>query len=105
MILMRFLSRVHFNQAMTPLELELYHQMKNVIGVDPSYYEFILSIDADTSVYADSLNRLVSSMIRDSKIIGICGETKLSNEKKSWVTMIQVILLCFFFSFERGLMY
>ncbi|KAJ3417367.1 hypothetical protein HDV05_004832 [Chytridiales sp. JEL 0842] len=90
MILMRFLSRVHFNQEMTPLELELYHQMKNVIGVDPSFYEFILSIDADTEVFPDSLNRLVANMARDSKIIGICGETQLTNEKDSWVTMIQV---------------
>ncbi|KAJ3329591.1 hypothetical protein HDU76_007573 [Blyttiomyces sp. JEL0837] len=90
MIMMRFLSRVHFNQAMNPLELELYHQMKNVIGVDPSYYEFILSIDADTEVFNDSLNLLVSSMARDSKIIGICGETQLGNEKDSWVTMVQV---------------
>jgi chitin synthase len=29
-------------------------------------------------------------MIKDSKILGICGETRLSNENKSWVTMIQV---------------
>ncbi|KAI9359285.1 chitin synthase-domain-containing protein [Zopfochytrium polystomum] len=90
LILMRFLSRVHYNQAMNPLELELYHQMKNVIGVDPSYYEFILSIDADTEVTPDSLNRLVSCMTRDSKIIALCGETTLANEMVSWVTMMQV---------------
>ena len=90
MILMRFLSRVHFNHPMNPLELEIYHQMKNVIGVDPSFYEYILNIDADTEVFPDSLNRLISQMTRDSKIIGICGETILANEKESWVTMIQV---------------
>ncbi|KAI9363452.1 chitin synthase-domain-containing protein [Zopfochytrium polystomum] len=90
LILMRFLSRVHYNQPMNPLELEMYHQMKNVIGVDPSYYEFILSIDADTEVTPDSLNRLVSCMTRDSKVIALCGETTLANEMDSWVTMMQV---------------
>jgi len=75
---------------MTPLELELYHQMKNVIGVDPSFYEYILMVDADTVVMQDSLNMLISSMVRDSKVMGICGETRLANEKESWVTMIQV---------------
>ncbi|KAI8920090.1 chitin synthase-domain-containing protein [Powellomyces hirtus] len=90
LILMRFLSRVHFNQPMNPLELELYHQMKNVIGVDPSFYEYIFMVDADTEVYKDSLNRLVSNMARDSKIAGICGETQISNERDSWVSMIQV---------------
>lgn len=41
-------------------------------------------------VEKDALNRLVSYTTKDSKILGICGETRLSNENKSWVTMIQV---------------
>ncbi|ORX87273.1 hypothetical protein BCR32DRAFT_215396 [Anaeromyces robustus] len=90
MILMRYLHNVHHNYPMTPLELELYHQMKNVIGVDPSFYEYILMVDADTVVMQDSLNMLISSMVRDSRIMGICGETQLDNEKDTWVTMIQV---------------
>ncbi|OUM61397.1 glycosyltransferase family 2 protein [Piromyces sp. E2] len=90
MILMRFLSKVHNNSPMSPMELELYHQIKNIIGVNPSFYEYILMVDADTQVEPDSLNRMVSCMIHDSKIMGICGETQLLNEKDSWVTMIQV---------------
>ncbi|KAK4515380.1 inositol hexakisphosphate and diphosphoinositol-pentakisphosphate kinase [Mucor velutinosus] len=90
LILMSFLNKVHFNSPMTPFELELYHQIKNVIGVNPSFYEFVLMVDADTEVMADGLNRMVSVFAHDSKIIGLCGETVLSNEKDSWVTMIQV---------------
>ncbi|KAF9584191.1 hypothetical protein BGW38_007270 [Lunasporangiospora selenospora] len=89
-ILMKFLNKVHFDAPMCPLELEIYHQMKNVIGVDPSYYEYILQVDADTEVMPDALNRLVSCMIHDGKIIGLCGETQLGNEENSWTTMIQV---------------
>ena len=40
---MRFLNRVHFDSEMYPLELEMYHQIKNVIGVDPQLYEVSLS--------------------------------------------------------------
>ncbi|KAI8978598.1 chitin synthase-domain-containing protein [Pilobolus umbonatus] len=90
LILMQFLNRVHYDAPMNPLQLEIYHQMKNVIGVTPSFYEFVLMVDADTEVMKDGLNFLVSSMVRDSKVIGICGETTLSNEKDTWVTMIQV---------------
>ncbi|OAC98133.1 chitin synthase [Mucor lusitanicus CBS 277.49] len=90
LILMRFLNKVHFNAPMTPMELEVYHQIKNIIGVNPSFYEFVLMVDADTEVEPDGLNRLVSSFVHDAKIIGLCGETKLSNEKDTWVTMIQV---------------
>jgi cellulose synthase/poly-beta-1,6-N-acetylglucosamine synthase-like glycosyltransferase len=49
----------------------------------------MLVIDADTSVRADSLNRLVSCAADDTRIIGICGETRLDNEQASWWTMIQ----------------
>ena len=90
LILMRFLNRVHFNAEFAPLELELYHQMKNVIGVMPAYYEYILMVDADTEAETESLNRMISVMVENSKIMGLCGETRISNEKESWVTMIQV---------------
>ncbi|KAG0366891.1 hypothetical protein BGX24_003497 [Mortierella sp. AD032] len=89
-ILMKFLNKVHFDTPMCPMELEIYHQMKNVIGVNPSFYEYILQVDADTEVMPDALNRLVSCMIHDGKIIGLCGETQLGNEENSWTTMIQV---------------
>ncbi|KAI0782569.1 glycosyltransferase family 2 protein [Abortiporus biennis] len=89
-LLMQYLNRVHFDAPMCPLELEIYHQMRNVIGIDPAFYEYIFTIDADTTVTPDSLNRLVASAADDSSIIGICGETKLDNEEGSWWTMIQV---------------
>ncbi|RCI06194.1 hypothetical protein CU098_006877 [Rhizopus stolonifer] len=90
LVLMQFLNRVHYDAPMNPLQLEIYHQMKNVIGVSPEFYEFVLMVDADTEVMRDGLNYLVSSTVHDSRIIGICGETTLSNEKDTWVTMIQV---------------
>ncbi|KAI9101861.1 chitin synthase-domain-containing protein [Phlyctochytrium arcticum] len=90
LIPMRWLNRVHENKEMTPLELELWWQVERVIGVRPEFYEFILMVDADTCVDDRSLNRLVSFMMHDSKVMGLCGETRLSNEKRSWVTMIQV---------------
>ena len=46
---------------MNPLELEIYHQIKNVIGVNPSFYEYLFTIDADTVVEPLSVNRLVSA--------------------------------------------
>ncbi|KAI5285787.1 Chitin synthase, class 6 [Ascosphaera atra] len=90
MLLLNFLNKVHFRSPMSPLELELFHQINNIIGVDPELYEYLLMVDADTSVKEDSLNRLVAACANDAKIIGICGETSLDNEQQSWWTMIQV---------------
>jgi chitin synthase len=89
-LLMQFLNRVHHRSPMSPLELEIFHQINNIIGVDPELYEYLFMVDADTSVKEDSLNRLVASCANDAKIAGICGETSLENEERSWWTMIQV---------------
>lgn len=89
-LLMSFLNRVHHRSPMSPLELEMFHQINNVIGVDPELYEYLLMVDADTLVKEDALTRLVASCANDAKIAGICGETSLENEERSWWTMIQV---------------
>lgn len=90
MVIMRFLNRVHYNLAMSPLELEMYHQIRNIIGVNPTFYEFLLQMDADTVVAPDSASRFVSSFLADTRLIAVCGETALTNAKSSFVTMIQV---------------
>ncbi|KAI8853639.1 chitin synthase-domain-containing protein [Chytridium lagenaria] len=90
LLLMRFLHRAYLKHPMNPLELELMRQFHASFGLDPAMFEFLLWVDADTEVHRDSVNRMVSSMVRDSKVSGLCGETLLANEKKSWVTMIQV---------------
>jgi chitin synthase len=48
---------------MNPLELEIYHQIKNVIGVNPTFYEYVFMVDADTTVDPLSLNRLISAYV------------------------------------------
>ena len=89
-LLMSFLNRVHHRAPMSPLELEMFHQINNIIGVDPELYEYMFMVDADTTVREDALNRLVAACAQDAKIAGICGETSLENEGRSWWTMIQV---------------
>ncbi|KAK6067390.1 chitin synthase [Seiridium cupressi] len=90
MIIMRFLNRVHYNLAMSPLELEIYHQIRNIIGVNPTFYEYMLQIDADTVVAPDSATRFVAAFLDDTRLIACCGETALTNSKASYITMIQV---------------
>jgi chitin synthase len=45
---------------MNLLELEMYHQIKNVIGVNLSFYEYLFMVDTDTTVDPLSVNRLIS---------------------------------------------
>ena len=79
-----------FDERMTELEYELFNSLWSVTGVSPDFYEVVLMVDADTNIYKDSLTRVVSAMVKDPRLMGLCGETKIANKRASWVTMIQV---------------
>ncbi|OKL58592.1 Chitin synthase D [Talaromyces atroroseus] len=89
-VLMSFLQKVMFDERMTELEFEMFNGFWNITGISPDYYEIILMVDADTKVFPDSLSHMVSAMVKDPEIMGLCGETKIANKTDSWVTMIQV---------------
>ena len=89
-VLMGFLQKVMFDERMTPLEYEMFNGVWRVTGVSPDNFEIVMMVDADTKVYPDSLARMVSCMVNDPEIMGLCGETKIANKTDSWVTMIQV---------------
>ncbi|AAS52496.2 AEL189Wp [Eremothecium gossypii ATCC 10895] len=89
-ILMSFLQKVTFDERMTRLEFELLKNIWQITGLMSDFYEFVLMVDADTKVYPDSLSHMVAEIVKDPKIMGLCGETKIANKRQSWVTAIQV---------------
>jgi len=89
-VLMAFLQKVMFDERMTTFEYEFFNSMWRVTGVSPDRYELVLCVDADTKVFPDSLTRMVSCMVADEEIMGLCGETKIANKAETFITMIQV---------------
>ncbi|KAI7848205.1 chitin synthase-domain-containing protein [Circinella umbellata] len=89
-ILMSFLQKVMFDERMTMLEYEFFNNIWRIAGVSADKYEIVLMVDADTKVYPDALSRLISCMVNDEEVAGLCGETKIGNKTDSWVSMIQV---------------
>jgi len=89
-ILMNFLSRVLYNDRMTPLDYDLFTKIHRITGVTPDKFEIVMMVDADTKVLPDSLSYMVNAMRNDNRIMGLCGETRIANKTTSWVTCIQV---------------
>lgn len=89
-ILMSFLQKVLFDERMTELEFEIFNGIWKVTGLSPDIYDMLLMVDADTKIFPDSLNYMVSAMQKDGDVMGLCGETKIANKRASWVSMIQV---------------
>jgi chitin synthase len=89
-ILMSFLQKVMFDERMTELEFEMFNGLWKVTGISPDFYEVVLMVDADTKVFPDSLTHMVSAMVKDPEVMGLCGETKIANKRATWVSAIQV---------------
>jgi chitin synthase len=89
-ILMSFLQKVMFDERMSELEFEMFNGIWKITGISPDFYEIVLMVDADTKVFPDSLTHMISAMVKDPEIMGLCGETKIANKRESWVSMIQV---------------
>jgi chitin synthase len=90
LIIMNFLSKVMFDDRMTELEFDLFFKLWTITGVNPERFETVLTIDSDTKVYPDSLRHMVTAMVKDPNVIGLCGETKVGNPFDSFTTTIQV---------------
>ena len=88
-VLMAFLQKVMFDERMTTFEYEFFNSLWRVTGVSPDRYELVLCVDADTKVFPDSMTRMVSCMVHDEEIMGLCGETKIANKAETFVTMMQ----------------
>ncbi|EGO30630.1 hypothetical protein SERLADRAFT_404715 [Serpula lacrymans var. lacrymans S7.9] len=60
---------VYFNSPMNPMELEMYHQIKNAIGVNPTFYESLFTVNANTAVELLSVNCLISTSV---SVLNMC---------------------------------
>ncbi|KAJ3120147.1 Chitin synthase, class 3 [Nowakowskiella sp. JEL0407] len=90
LLLMKFLTKVTFDEAMSELEFDLFYKLWVITGVHPDRYQSVMFIDADTEIYPDSITHMIACLLNDKNIMGLCGETRIANKWESWVTMIQV---------------
>ncbi|OAG32181.1 chitin synthase [Nematocida displodere] len=90
MIIMNFFHRVLYKTRMTQLDYDLHRKIKELSGIVPDTFGAILMVDADTSVRQGAVRTMARTMLSDETIMGVCGETLISNKFGSWVTAIQV---------------
>ncbi|KAJ2703145.1 ATP-dependent RNA helicase [Coemansia sp. IMI 209128] len=90
LIVLQWLRNVLLNDHLTPLEFELCRSASQLAKLNPDQFEYLLMVDADTTIDIECIPRLVAAMERDPGIMGLCGETRIANKRDSWVTRIQV---------------
>ncbi|KAJ1720545.1 ATP-dependent RNA helicase, partial [Coemansia biformis] len=90
LIVMQWLRSALMNDRLTPLEFALCRAASVLARAEPTELEYLLMVDADTTLDIECIPRLVAAMERDPAVMGLCGETRVANKCDSWVTRIQV---------------
>lgn len=105
MIALAFLERCMdlASNRITPLEYQLFNQCYNLLGIDPRTFKYMLVIDADTQVKGTVLQKLVSRMEKDERLIAISGDVRPANPEENVTTMLQIFPL--YMRFFSGLAY
>lgn len=90
LLIFNFLSNIFYKSELNSLQTKMHNDFEHVLSVSPESYEYLMCIDADTEPHTDALEQMIYKMAGDKKLIGLCGETRISNKLDSWITAIQV---------------
>ncbi|CAO3629962.1 unnamed protein product [Mucor hiemalis] len=105
MIVFGFLERCMnlANNQITPLDYEVFNQCYNVLGVDPRNFKYLLVTDADIQVQDDVVQKLISRLEGDHKMLAVSGHVRPANPEDNLTTMLQIFPV--YMSFFSGLAY
>lgn len=105
MIVFGFLERCMnlANNQIAPLDYEVFNQCYNVLGVDPRNFKYILVTDADIQVQDDVVQKLISRLEEDHKMLAVSGHVRPANPEDNLTTMLQIFPV--YMSFFSGLAY
>ncbi|KAG2205224.1 hypothetical protein INT47_009489 [Mucor saturninus] len=78
------------NNLITPLDYEIFNQCYNVLGIDPRYFKYILVTDADIQVQSDVVQKFVTRLEGDRKMLAVSGHVRPANPEENLTTMLQI---------------
>ncbi|KAI8090143.1 chitin synthase-domain-containing protein [Gilbertella persicaria] len=91
------------NNRLTPLEYEIFNQCYNVLGIDPRQLKYMMVTDADIQVQSDVVQKLVSRLEGDKRMLAVSGHVRPANPEQNLITMLQIFPV--YLSFYSGLAY
>lgn len=89
LIALGMLNRLHHGRRLFELDKAICNAFDH-LGVPATTLQYMLAIDADTRISEGSISHMVYSMNKKKKVLACCGETRVDNKFKSWVTYIQI---------------
>lgn len=78
------------SNQITPLDYEIFNQCYNFLGIDPRNFKYILVTDADIQVQSDVVQKFVTRLEGDRKMLAVSGHVRPANPEENLTTMLQI---------------
>ncbi|KAG0277003.1 hypothetical protein BGZ95_006686 [Linnemannia exigua] len=90
-LIMRWLYRVCFNEPMSSFEYALFERVRGLVGGDsgPDIFDMLLVAEVGIECDHRSLSRMVGTLRRNEKVMGVCAQRTIFNVDENWLTRVQ----------------
>lgn len=90
-LILRWLYRVFFNEPISSFEYALFEQVRWLMGGEsgPDIFDMLLVAEAGIECDRRSLSRMVGTLRRNEKVMGVCAQRVISNATENWLTRVQ----------------
>ncbi|KAK3826854.1 MAG: chitin synthase-domain-containing protein [Linnemannia elongata] len=90
-LILRWLYRVCFNEPISSFEYALFERVRWLMGGEsgPDVFDMLLVAEAGIECDRRSLCRMVGTLRRNEKVMGVCAQRVISNATENWLTRVQ----------------
>ncbi|KAF9574407.1 hypothetical protein EC968_006567 [Mortierella alpina] len=88
-LVVRWLHRICFNEAVTAFEYSLFERTRAVLGHGPERFDMLLMAAVGSEYEEHSIFQMVTALRNNERIMGICANRRISNGLDTWLTRIQ----------------
>ncbi|KAG0207420.1 hypothetical protein BGX33_006835 [Mortierella sp. NVP41] len=89
-LILRWLYRVCFNEPISSFEYALFERVRGLMGGGgPDVFDMLLTAEIGIECDRCSLSRMVGTLRRSDRVMGVCAQRVISNGTENWLTRIQ----------------
>ncbi|KAF8945107.1 hypothetical protein BGZ47_003248 [Haplosporangium gracile] len=90
-LILRWLYRVCFNEPISSFEYALFERVRGLMdsGGGPDIFDMLLVAEVGIECDRRSLSRMVGTLRRNEKTMGVCAQRIISNATENWLTRVQ----------------
>ncbi|KAK5815810.1 chitin synthase-domain-containing protein [Linnemannia elongata] len=90
-MILRWLYRICFNEPISSFEYALFERVRWLMGggSGPDVFEMLLVAEVGVECDRRSLSRMVGTLRRNEKVMGVCAQRVISNATENWLTRVQ----------------